>query len=660
MLYHFSGFSLDPVHKKLFYKDQIISEDDRIIGFIAQLCGNWPDIADKNQLLETLWPGQIVTEASLSRLVSDTRSLLKEAMPDQDLIKTVRGKGFRLNSPVEQSTNDQHKESVTPQQPTKPAKSRLIIAAMFISVTLIMLISFVFVNTQKERAKNPLQNIRIALLPVENNTGEPRYAWVKYGVLSIAAQQLASYPGIQVIPVESMISLPAEQTSLQNDPQQLFSSTCNPLGCNRLIKLSLNLSQQQRPQLTYQIISDDYLSPESRFEQGTVLESADMMLDHLVSELLPAQSEKILLRETYSDNPKTNRDFAIAVHELMSGDLKRARAYLNIALQDNPDFFWARAYLTELEYRNGAYELAHKQLKDLFKTTRKADQVFYLKNIESNIFYSQGDLEASLNLSKQLAENPHAQKHPLLQAQQWMNSGSTLQALGQLDEAEHFLKLAIDGFKNNGYQAQLGSALFNLANVYLVQQQDQLAIQHYQQALEIFVRFRRDNFARWARQAIAGARINIGEYVQAENDLLRLIPDYQQAQDSESVFTVHLDLVNLSLAKQDYDEARARLDEINPELQESEFSYQKNHALLLSAYTDYKLGLFQKAQQQLDERSGEWSDPRPKFLMLPVSLQIALGHTQQAKALAEQIKSDNQSIWTDKHAQLYQQIISEL
>lgn len=57
----------------------------------------------KEQILDTLCPNQFVSEASISRLVSETRQVLNADVPGTKFVQTVRGKGFRFVEPVFQS-----------------------------------------------------------------------------------------------------------------------------------------------------------------------------------------------------------------------------------------------------------------------------------------------------------------------------------------------------------------------------------------------------------------------------------------------------------------------------------------------------------------------------------------------------------------------------
>ena len=103
------------------------------------------------------------------------------------------------------------------------------------------------------------------------------------------------------------------------------------------------------PVLTYQILKNNYRSAIFDFSQPDIIDTADMLLDHLASDLIPQEKDHYSLTDTYSNDNKANRDYAIGGDELLTGDLKSAKIYLELTISKQPDFLWARAYLAELK-----------------------------------------------------------------------------------------------------------------------------------------------------------------------------------------------------------------------------------------------------------------------------------------------------------------------
>jgi len=83
MYYRFGEYLLDLEIRKLYLNDVVVSDDGKTILLLKTLCECYPEVVDKQLLIDTLWPDQVVTDWSLSRLVSDTRQLLGDSGKDQ-------------------------------------------------------------------------------------------------------------------------------------------------------------------------------------------------------------------------------------------------------------------------------------------------------------------------------------------------------------------------------------------------------------------------------------------------------------------------------------------------------------------------------------------------------------------------------------------------
>ena len=116
MYYQFGQYLVDKEHHKLYLANSVISDDEKTVRLLSLLCENSPELISKQTLLEVLWPNQVVSDWSLSKLVSDVRQLLGDSGKDQGYIKTIRGRGFRFNSEVKSFAEK-------PNQATQPTAS---------------------------------------------------------------------------------------------------------------------------------------------------------------------------------------------------------------------------------------------------------------------------------------------------------------------------------------------------------------------------------------------------------------------------------------------------------------------------------------------------------------------------------------------------------
>jgi DNA-binding winged helix-turn-helix (wHTH) protein/tetratricopeptide (TPR) repeat protein len=651
MFYQFDNYIVDKEKRRLLHNDDVLSDDEKTISLLCLLCENYPELVDKQLLIETLWPNQVVTDWSLSKLISDVRQLLGDTGKEQGFIKTIRGRGFRFNSEVT-------KHSKLEEQP-KPVIRKLNKKLSYLFLSTILLVSlitgFVIWSFQSSDIDQSLP-LRVAVLPVQSENQQPIDEWVKYGIMSIVSEQLAQYQSIQTLPVATVInsitSLKTKQASNEAQEQTYYRSICEQIGCSHVVVLK-HRQENNNAVLSYQIYNSKSRSAISEFEQSDVFDSAAMLLDYLVSELIPNENQKIPLEDTFSTDHKANRDYAIGVNELLSGDPKAATDYLNLALQRRPDFFWAKAYLAEAQYRSGELTLATTLVEELMKVeankTLQPYQLYFLLHLNSNILYTEGKLEASLLTSIELLNNSHVNNDPLLFANELLNIGSSYQATGDLNQALDYLQRAQAQYKLADYGAGEGKALYNLGNVFLMLSEKEKAIDYYQQAREVFIRFDMIGYALLAKHQIASTSIVLGRLQYAESELRLIVESYKKIDDVQGELTALLDLADVSFAKQDYEVAISRVEAVILKIDASELSYLQNHARRLAAVIYLRVGKVDDAERHFALFEGQWVDLRSSFAFVPAHLKQARGDFQGAVNIAKALKISMAENWTASH-----------
>ncbi len=644
MLYQFEHFILDQQYHKLFCEGKLLSDDGKTIKLLGRLCESYPEVVDKQVLIEYLWPDQVVTDWSLSKLVSDVRQLLGDSGKDQGYIKTVRGRGFRFNSEVKELTKMPNKTSAAN---FHLAPKHLKIVSAFLLSLLVIITGFGVITSENSSSDNS-HPIRVAILPVTNEKNEPVNEWIKYGIMSMATEQLSSYQSIQTLPVATVINFTAD-LDYKNSDLELFDQVCGQIGCTHLVAIKYNNGSKNNPVLTYQILTDNHRSPISDFSQADILDTADMLLDYLASALIPSENQRLSLEDTYSDDKKANRDYAIGVDELFRGDIKSAKIYLQMALVRKPDFLWALAYLAEAKYRSGEINESAEIIQQMKQRKLTGSQSYFLQHLVSNILYSQGKLEESMAVSIALQKSDFTISDPLLMGNELLNIGSSLQALGRMEKAISYLEKSRQAYQQANYGSGEGKALYNMANVYLTTQRRQQAIAHYQQAREVFIKFKMTGYALMSKQQIATTNLSLGKIQNAEGELSMVITGYKNIGDLEGEMTACMDLVDVSIAKGNFVEAKERAEKLLLRLESEEFSYLIHHANAILARIYLHLGELDKAEFHYNELNGEWKDIRPSFVFIEAHILHDRGHLQQALDSARQIRQQLGIKWTDAH-----------
>jgi DNA-binding winged helix-turn-helix (wHTH) protein/tetratricopeptide (TPR) repeat protein len=654
MFYRFGDYQLDFETSKLWRNEELVSDDDKIVQLLYLLCKGYPEVIDKQFLIDSLWPDQVVTDWSLSRLVSDTRQLLGDSGKDQGYIKTVRGRGFRLNLEFEQVSEKYSPPSIKPHQNSNKTNkvNKTKIAGIAASIVFLgfVLISLLAPSRLEAIPGLPL---RVAVLPISGANDEPIDEWLKYGIMSMISEQLDQYEAINTLPVASVITAIAglgDELSSEVIGAKQFEAICGTIGCSHLVVIKYNLTEQKKQNLSYQIIRKNSRSAINEFTEQDVIESADMLLDHLSTDLLPSETYRRQLKQTYSQDNKANRDYAIGVHELHSGDVSSAKIYLELALKRQPDFFWAKAYLAEVTYREGKIQQAQDEIKSLKLISKDDDKLYFLKHLNSNVLYSLDKLDESLVESKTLLNNAFVSGNKVLQGTELLNIGSTLQALNKPDEAMIYLNRAMEAYLQADFSPGVAKAHYNIANVYLTTNRFEEALVQYQKAKEGFKRCSMTGYALMAKHRVATTSSLTGKYQNAKSELVNLIDEYQAHGDEEGVILATLDLAIINFETEEFDLALTVITKLITKLESAEFPYYKNQALGIAVRTSLMLDNVEDAESYFSQiKESQRKDYRAGYILMPAFILHAQGKLQAAVDKAKQIKQEIGDLWLDNH-----------
>lgn len=102
----FGDFELDEPRFELREGGQPVEIQPKVLDLVFYLVKNAERVVTKTELLDNVWPGVVVTEASLSQAVSAARRALGDDGSAQSFIRTVRGRGFRFTADVKELATD--------------------------------------------------------------------------------------------------------------------------------------------------------------------------------------------------------------------------------------------------------------------------------------------------------------------------------------------------------------------------------------------------------------------------------------------------------------------------------------------------------------------------------------------------------------------------
>ncbi|HEX2278929.1 MAG TPA: AAA family ATPase [Candidatus Tectomicrobia bacterium] len=102
MIYAFEDYELDLPRYELRYAGKLVKLEPQVFNVLAYLIQHRDRVITKEELLERLWPGRFVGEATLTSRLTAARRAIGDRGREQRLIQTVHGRGYRFIGPVEE------------------------------------------------------------------------------------------------------------------------------------------------------------------------------------------------------------------------------------------------------------------------------------------------------------------------------------------------------------------------------------------------------------------------------------------------------------------------------------------------------------------------------------------------------------------------------
>ncbi|MEY8099835.1 alpha/beta fold hydrolase [Falsihalocynthiibacter sp. S25ZX9] len=103
MAYRFSNCVIDP-EKHLFLRDGLaVHLEPQVFDLLLALVEKRGRLVTKDELVENVWRGLSISDATISARINASRKAVGDTGREQTIIKTVHGRGFRLNVEVQES-----------------------------------------------------------------------------------------------------------------------------------------------------------------------------------------------------------------------------------------------------------------------------------------------------------------------------------------------------------------------------------------------------------------------------------------------------------------------------------------------------------------------------------------------------------------------------
>lgn len=210
LLWRFGECRFDELRFELRVRGVPVELERKPLEVLLQLLSSGGNVVRKEDLLQSVWPGLLVVDASLATAVSK----LRKALGDQDIIQTVSKVGYRICVPIESDlaapvaplgTPPPTRESmpVTQDAPLPaPASFRQLSALSLWAAGLLAagLVLFIATHNQSPRPSAPPT---LAILPFQNVASDPSLEYLRAALPDEVANTLNAARSLTIRPLSA-------------------------------------------------------------------------------------------------------------------------------------------------------------------------------------------------------------------------------------------------------------------------------------------------------------------------------------------------------------------------------------------------------------------------------------------------------------------------
>jgi DNA-binding winged helix-turn-helix (wHTH) protein/tetratricopeptide (TPR) repeat protein len=358
-VYRFAGCELDVAARELRRGGELVAIQPKVFELIAYLLEHRDRAVNKGEIQDALWAGVVVTETSLTQAIRKARIAVGDDANLQTVIRTVHGHGYRFvaelapdatQAPVPTATDAVPSSPTAPEptvtgEPLQPdsvipapvsrarAGIRHLWTASAAALVLALLAWWLWPRPDPA-------DIRLAVLPVENATGDSSLDWVEIGLMGLAGSLIESAGRIAVVDASDLLRYQRSAAVKTTDPAALLEPLARTFGANRVLRVRVERDAGLL-RMRYQLAA-----PGARLREGTAVgEDVTDLMRGVVQEVISKSGgpRRLPVQTTLvSDDPFVNEAFARGLALSLEGRCGEARPMFAAATSQAPDLFEPR------------------------------------------------------------------------------------------------------------------------------------------------------------------------------------------------------------------------------------------------------------------------------------------------------------------------------
>ena len=228
---------------------KLVSMEPRVFALLVFLFEQRHRAVDKDEIQDVVWKGSIVSETAVSRAIMKARRAVGDSPEKQAVIRTAHGHGYQFVGTPKEATAAAAKIKA----PIQKARG----FAALVAAVLIFFIIWLW------PASAPEQAIRLAVLPIENASGDADLDWTRLGLMGFANDIVKQREDLNVVPASEVIRFDEQRDG--EDVAADFNRLRDLFGASHMLttRLEKNASVLR---LSYTLYK-----PDAEIERGTMV-----------------------------------------------------------------------------------------------------------------------------------------------------------------------------------------------------------------------------------------------------------------------------------------------------------------------------------------------------------------------------------------------------
>lgn len=338
MNYRIANFEIDTARFEITDNGKKVAVEPKVFDLIVYLVNQRHRLISRDELFTEIWSGRDVSDTTLSNHVKSARKLFGDTGDLQNVIATVRGRGYQFIATVEELTDDNKPhESQKKNDQTK-------LVRFLLPLSLLTVLTFVFLYFWPAIQPGTKTNIRpyILVLPFTVSSEDSK-KWQPFAeqMTREVIRKLRHLPGLRVVPAASAFAFQYDKTLsqiLQKIPEidYVLEATVNVNG-DQAIRVSADMINTNNGELAWDQIIDGQINEQNFFSLQSDI--AQGVVNSL--ELVVGENEQRALRVFPTSNLKAYELFVAGqqqLNQVSKESLNKAVTLFTHAISLDPEF----------------------------------------------------------------------------------------------------------------------------------------------------------------------------------------------------------------------------------------------------------------------------------------------------------------------------------